>query len=347
MYGSFGKDFDPVRVASVMNLLTGRETKMVLQVKQLQTCFFTTKGVVRAVDNVSFSLRAGTILGLVGESGSGKSTIGLSILRLIDAPGKITGGEILLDGNNLLNLSEKAMEEIRGKKLAMIMQNPLASLNSLMTIGGHFTETILSHEKCSAADAWEKGVSWLCRLGFLYPERVMTSYPFQLSMGMCQRVMLAIILALQPQILIADEPTSALDVALQAQIIGQIKILRRDTAAAILFITHDLDVAAELADQVAVMYAGSIIEYGEIVQIYDKPIHPYTKGLLQSRLTSGKSEITFFPNVLTNLGEVSGHQCVFAARCSQASLICREKKPALRMSRNGHMVACHLAPTKE
>lgn len=263
---------------------------MVLQVKNLQTSFFTPRGVVRAVDKVSFSLKPGIVLGLVGESGSGKSVTGLSLLRLIDYPGKIVGGEIFLGRQNLLSISETEMEQIRGKEIAMIFQDPLSSLNPVLSIGRQISETILSHERISKKEAWEKAIGWLKRLGLTHPERIMENYPFQLSGGMRQRVMIATALALQPQVLIADEPTTALDLTIQAQILEEIKLLQQENSSAVVFITHDLGVAAELADEVAVIYAGSLLEYGEINRIFDYPKHPYTQALLESRMSLGGGE---------------------------------------------------------
>jgi len=315
---------------------------MVLEVKNLQTHFFTPKGLVKAVDKVSFSLEPGKVLGLVGESGCGKSMTGLSLLGLVDPPGKIVAGEILLGGRNLLNLGESDLERIRGKEIAMIFQDPLSSLNPILTIGRQITETILSHTSMTKGQAWEQGITWLRRLGLPHPEKRMKYYPFQLSGGMRQRVMIATALALQPQVLIADEPTTALDLTIQAQIIEEIKLLQRENASAIIFITHDLGVVAELADQVAVMYAGSLVEYGEVEQIFDHPRHPYTQALLNSRMKLGEKKARFIPGLPPNLLNLPSNQCAFAPRCPKASQPCWKKKPSLIPVSTNQQAACHL-----
>lgn len=320
---------------------------MVLEVKNLQTHFFTPKGLVRAVDKVSFSLEPGKVLGLVGESGCGKSMTGLSLLGLVDPPGKIVGGEILLNGKNLSKLSEIEMEQIRGKEIAMIFQDPLSSLNPILTIGRQITETILSHTSGTKGQAWEQSITWLRRLGLPHPEKIMKYYPFQLSGGMRQRVMIATALALQPQVLIADEPTTALDLTVQAQIIEEIKLLQKENSSAVIFITHDLGVVAELADQVAVMYAGSLVEYGEIEQIFDYPRHPYTQALLDSRMNLGERQVRFIPGLPPNLLELPVNQCAFAPRCPRASQLCWKKKPTLLPVSTNQQVACHLSDSQE
>jgi len=315
---------------------------MVLQVRNLQTCFFTPQGVVRAVDRLSFSLQAGKVLGLVGESGSGKSMTGLSILGLIDHPGRTTAGEIILKGRDLLKLTEEERERTRGKEVGMIFQDPLTSLNPVLTIGYQITETILSHQRISKREAWEQGVNWLKRLGLTHGDRIMNSYPFQLSGGMRQRVMIAAALALQPDLLIADEPTTALDLTVQAQIIQEIKRLQKENASAIIFITHDLGVVAELADEIAVMYAGSLVEYGEIEKIFDHPQHPYTKALLESRMNLGEKQVKFIPGLPPNLNNLPVDQCSFAPRCPMVCQRCWEKRPFLSFTSSGQLAACHL-----
>lgn len=320
---------------------------MVLEVKNLQTHFFTPKGVVRAVDKVSFSLEPGQVLGLVGESGCGKSMTGLSLLGLVDPPGKIVGGQILLQGKDLLNLTDEELEQIRGKEIAMIFQDPLSSLNPILTIGRQITETILSHTGVTKGQAWEQGIIWLRRLSLPHPEKIMRYYPFQLSGGMRQRVMIATALALQPQVLIADEPTTALDLTVQAQIIEEIKLLQKEHSSAVIFITHDLGVVAELADQVAVMYAGSLVEYGEIEQIFDHPRHPYTQALLDSRMNLGERQVRFISGLPPNLLNLSANQCAFAPRCPKANQLCWKKKPNLVPTSTGQQAACHLLDNQE
>lgn len=316
---------------------------MVLQVRNLETSFFTSRGVVRAVDRVSFSLESGKVLGLVGESGSGKSMTGLSILNLVDHPGRIAGGEVILNGNNILNLSEKEMQKIRGKEVAMVFQDPLTSLNPLLTIGHQMVETILSHKRIDKGEAWKKAISWLERLSLPNAQKLMNHYPFQLSGGMRQRIMIALALVLQPQVLIADEPTTALDLTVQAQIIEEMKILQKDNSSAIIFITHDLGVVAELADQIAVMYAGCLVEYGDIEQIFDHPQHPYTRALLESRMELGEKKISYISGLPPSLLNLPDSQCSFAPRCSQAGKYCWKHRPCLSSSPNGQLVACHLA----
>lgn len=258
--------------------------KELLQVRELETTFFTDDGAIPAVDHISFSLKEGEILGIVGESGCGKSVTSLSIMGLVPSPpGKITSGEILLDGKDLTKLSQKEMRKIRGQEIAMIFQEPMTSLNPLFTIGNQLTEAILIHHKSwSKKKASARAVEMMKLVGLPRAEELLKEYPHQLSGGMRQRVMIAMALVCDPKILIADEPTTALDVTIQAQILELMKEIQKKSNTSIIFITHDLGVVANVADRVAVMYAGQIVEYGTVEDIFYNPKHPYTWGLLGS-----------------------------------------------------------------
>ncbi|SCM83249.1 oligopeptide transporter subunit; ATP-binding component of ABC superfamily [uncultured Sporomusa sp.] len=317
--------------------------EFVLEVAQLRTEFCTVSGSLRAVNDISFSLAAGEVLVLAGESGSGKSVTALSILNLIAAPGKIAAGKIMLGKQNICNLPESSMEKIRGKQIGMIFQNPLSALNPLMRIGSQFVETLMVHNPIAKKEARQQSTEWLRRLALNEPGRIMASYPSQLSIGMCQRVMIAMALALQPQLLIADEPTSALEVTLHAKIIKEIELLRQECSAAVLFITHDLNLAAALDGSLAVMYAGSIVEYGNVRKICEQPRHPYTEGLLQSRIIPGNPEVAFIHGMPPLLCNLPANQCAFAPRCRYREDICQRQKPILRRLAAGQAVACHLA----
>ena len=321
--------------------------KIILQVLDLCIEFYTAAGVVRAVNNISFSLPAGQVLALAGESGSGKTVTALSILNLVAEPGRITAGKILLGNQNLCDLPEAALEKIRGKQIGMIFQNPLSALNPALKIGSQFLEAIQTHQQTSPREARQFSTGWLQLLGLQEPERIMASYPWQLSIGMCQRVVSAMALALQPQVLIADEPTSALDVGLQVKLIEEIDRLRRSSRSTVLFITHDLYLAQQIADSLAIMYAGSIIEYGKLRQLVNQPRHPYTQGLLQARILPGKPEIAFIPGMPPSLRDLPANQCAFEPRCRYSKRICREQKPVLLPADTGQTVACHLIRRQE
>lgn len=313
-----------------------------LRVKNLSTHFYTPRGIVKAVDNISFQVRRGQVLGLVGESGCGKSVTSLSLLRLVSSPGRIVGGEICLNNNNLLQLSKEEMRRVRGKEMAMIFQDPMTSFNPVRSIGRQFIETILAHWDVTKDEAWHKAVEMLTKVGLPAPEKVMRQYPFQLSGGMRQRAMIAIALALNPKILIADEPTTALDVTIQAQILNEMRRLKDELGTGILLITHDLGVIAQLADKVAVMYAGSIVEYGSVSNVFENPAHPYTRALLDSIPRLDKDEgilksIKGQPPSLLNLKE----QCPFLSRCGRASNLCLRKNPLLMAITSDHWAACN------
>ena len=317
----------------------------ILEVDGLRTHFFTNDGVIQAVDGVSYSVRAGETLGVVGESGCGKSVTALSILRLVASPpGRIVGGAIRFQGRNLLELSEPEMERVRGNDISMIFQEPMTSLNPLQTAGRQISEVIALHEGLSRRSAMDKAVEMLRRVHIPEPERRAQAYPHQLSGGMRQRVMIAMALACNPSVLIADEPTTALDVTIQAQILDLMRELRGTFGTAMILITHDMGVVAENADRVVVMYAGRKVEEAAVDDLFERPLHPYTRGLLASipqaglaRRTRGRlAEIKGMVPVMSRLPV----GCAFAPRCGLASDQCRAERPALRALGDGHLVAC-------
>ena len=319
----------------------------VLDVKGLQTVFFTTSGLFRAVDDVSFHVRRGETLAIVGESGCGKSVSALSIMRLVpNPPGRIVGGEVLLEGTDLLALDEAKMRDIRGNRISMIFQEPMTSLNPVLTIGRQIGETLTLHQGLSAAAAAARSIDMLRLVGIPEPARRVRQYPHELSGGMRQRVMIAMALACNPKLLIADEPTTALDVTVQAQILDLMRQLKARTGTAIILVTHNLGLVAEMAQRVIVMYAGRKVEEAPVEALFDLPRHPYTRALLGSvpRLGSslggnGKARLAEIPGVVPSLKEaVPG--CVFAPRCPHALPRCREAYPPLERKGPGHWVAC-------
>ncbi len=314
-----------------------------LEVKNLQTHFYTQDGVVKAVDNVSFHVDKGETLGIVGESGSGKSVTSLSVMRLIPSPpGKIVGGQILFDGDDLVKYSEDEMRNIRGKDIAMIFQDPMTSLNPVLTIGRQITEALELHMKMTGREARNRAAELLAMVGIASPEKRLDDYPHQFSGGMRQRVMIAMALSCNPQLLIADEPTTALDVTIQAQILELIGRLQDELGMAVIIITHDLGVVAGMADRVNVMYAGRVIEEGPTDQIFADPRMPYTIGLLQSipRLDEQRGHrldpIRGLPPDLINLPQV----CPFSPRCDFVQDVCYEQVPPLRPVANNQRAAC-------
>ena len=319
---------------------------MLIQVIDLRTSFFTPEGEVRAVDGVSFSLEEGKTLGLVGESGCGKSVTALSILRLVPSPpGKIVGGEILYRGRDLLKLGREEMRKMRGDEISMIFQDPMTSLNPVFTVGNQIAEAIRLHQGLGAREAREKTIDMLRLVRIADPESRVDEYPHQLSGGMRQRVMIAMALACNPSLLIADEPTTALDVTIQAQILELIKELQQKLGMALLLITHDLGVVAERADEVAIMYAGKIVERGPVEAIFRRPLHPYTVGLLNSLPGSGekkKKRLEAIPGVVPSLLELPGG-CRFRDRCPKAAGVCAEAEPELLEKEKGHWAACYFA----
>jgi peptide/nickel transport system ATP-binding protein len=319
----------------------------VLEVQNLQTYFYTRIGLVKAVDGVSFSLRRGETLAIVGESGCGKSVTALSLMRLVDPPGRIVGGTVRLGGLDVLGLDQAAMRQIRGKEISMIFQEPMTSLNPVMTIGRQIGEALLLHGSASRAAARARTLEMLELVGIPDPVQRIKEYPHELSGGMRQRAMIAMALACNPRVLIADEPTSALDVTVQAQILELMASLRRRLGTAVILITHDLGVVAETADRVIVMYAGRKVEEATVDELFAHPLHPYTRGLMSSipRLalmrreaaTAGRlQEIPGMVPALTNLPA----GCTFAPRCGFASDICRREFPSYEEKRGGHWAAC-------
>jgi oligopeptide/dipeptide ABC transporter ATP-binding protein len=324
------------------------EASPVLAIDNLQTHFFTADGIVRAVDGVSYAVRRGQTLGVVGESGSGKSVTALSILRLVaDPPGRIVGGSVQFQGVNLLELSEVAMEAVRGNEISMIFQEPMTSMNPLFKVGHQISEAIALHQGLSRRDAMDQAVEMLRRVYIPEPERRAHAYPHQLSGGMRQRAMIAMALSCNPQVLLADEPTTALDVTIQAQILDLIRELQDRFGMAIILITHDMGVIAENADRVVVMYAGRKVEEADVDDIFDNPGHPYTKGLLGSiphldaitRKNPRRARLNEIKGMVPSLAALP-RGCSFAPRCGMASEPCREAYPPLLQHRPGHWVAC-------
>lgn len=321
------------------------ERKTVLEVKDLQTTFFTDSGAIPAVDHIDFHVKEGEVLGIVGESGCGKSVTSLSIMGLVPKPpGKIVGGEILFEGKNLLEMSERQMRHIRGNDIAMIFQEPMTSLNPLFTIGNQMIEAILIHEKgWSKKKAVTRAIDMLKLVGLPRAEGIMKDYPHQLSGGMRQRVMIAMALVCDPKVLIADEPTTALDVTIQAQILKLMRELNTRLNTAVLLITHDLGVVAETCERVIVMYAGQIIEEAPVKQIFENPQHPYTKGLIQSvpDMRHKKDRLYSIPGSVPKPGSIR-QGCRFAARCEFAFDRCQQENPELYETSDVQQTRCFL-----
>jgi peptide/nickel transport system ATP-binding protein/oligopeptide transport system ATP-binding protein len=320
----------------------------ILDINGLKTYFYSSRGAARAVDGVSFYLKAGEVLGVVGESGSGKSVTAQSIMRLIpDPPGRIVDGRIDFDGMNLLDLSAQEIRHIRGNRIAMIFHEPMSSLNPVFTIGNQISEMFILHRKASRKDALDASIEMLDRVQIPAPERRIDEYPHQLSGGMRQRAMIAMALACDPEILIADEPTTALDVTVQAQILDLMIKLKEDFGTAVQMITHDLGVIAEMADRIVVMYAGRVVEEAPTVELFQHTLHPYTIGLLDSipilgSRTAGETkrlnEIKGMVPSLVSLPD----GCKFCDRCSRVMAVCRGREPELTDVSSGHKVRCWL-----
>ena len=316
---------------------------MLLSVKNLSTEFPVKKGIVRAVEDVSFDVDQGEILAIVGESGSGKSVTSLSIMGLLAEPGHVAGGSLEFEGKDLATLSEKQYRELRGNDMAMIFQEPMTSLNPVYRVGNQIVEAIRTHEKVSKAEAKDRAVDLLRKVGIPSPEARINDYPHQMSGGMRQRVMIAMAPACNPKLLIADEPTTALDVTIQAQILDLLRRLRDDTGMAVLLITHDLGVVSETADRVVVMYCGQVVEEAEVRTLFDHPMHPYTLGLLKSipRLEDDDSKrLYMIKGMVPNPLEMPPG-CHFSDRCDSCMDICRTKVPEL-VDVDGHKVRCFL-----
>ncbi len=340
---------DPREQAVPATLAAGAEP--ILEIDGLQTHFFTDDGVVRAVDGVSYTVAKGETLGVVGESGCGKSVTALSILRLVaDPPGRIVGGQVRFEGRNLLEMSEREMETIRGNDISMIFQEPMTSLNPLFTVGRQISEAISLHQGLGKREALELAVEMLHRVHIPEPSRRVQAYPHQLSGGMRQRVMIAMAMSCNPKILIADEPTTALDVTIQAQILDLMREIQETLGQAIILITHDMGVVAENADRVVVMYAGRMVEEAPVDELFDTPAHPYTLGLLgaipnleeAAREDTGRARLNEIKGMVPSLANLP-RGCTFAPRCGFATEECRASYPPLRELRPSHWVACFQA----
>jgi peptide/nickel transport system ATP-binding protein len=319
------------------------ENEPLLKIHDLRTYFFTDEGVIKAVDGVDLQINRFESVGLVGESGCGKSTLALSILRLVPFPGRIVSGEILFNGRNLLTLSEKEMRKIRGGKIGIIFQDPRSSLNPVFNIGSQIAEAVQLHQLVKERNELKKRVvNMLEMVNIPDPERRYFNYPHELSGGMCQRVMIAMALSCKPDLLIADEPTTALDVTIQAQILDLMKRMQSEFKSALLLITHNMGIVAEICEKVAVMYCGKIVEYGDVLSIFTNPRHPYTKALIESipRVDVKKEELKTIPGFVPSLMNPPPG-CRFHPRCSYAQNICMKVDPPKVVVERDHIVFCH------
>ncbi|SFE60981.1 oligopeptide transport system ATP-binding protein [Paenibacillus algorifonticola] len=312
-----------------------------LQVKELQTSFVTREGTIPAVNRVSFSVAKGETLCIVGESGSGKSVTSLSIIGLVDQPGKVVGGKIELEGRNLLAMNKRELRKIRGNEISMIFQEPMTSLNPVFTVGSQLSEAMQVHMGVNRKEACRRSVELLKLVGIPHPDKALRYFPHQLSGGMRQRVMIAMALACHPKLLIADEPTTALDVTIQAQILELIRQLSAKLGMGVILITHDLGIVAEMADRVAVMYAGEIVEEALVDDLFDRPLHPYTIGLLRSlpQIKEHQEELYSISGTVPHLLKLPTG-CAFQARCPGVTEECRQRKPELELREPGHSVRC-------
>lgn len=315
-----------------------------IEFKNLHTWFYTDAGIVKAVNGVDFEIRKGETVCVVGESGCGKSVTALSLMRLVQSPpGKIVDGQILMDGEDLLALSKKEMQNINGKDVAMIFQEPMTSLNPVITVGAQIMESILFHTDATKQEAEEKALEMIKLVGIPRAEEILKCYPHELSGGMRQRIMIAMALVCNPKLLIADEPTTALDVTIQAQILDLMRELKKKLDMSIMLITHDLGVVAEMADYVVVMYAGNVVEKGRVTDIFKNPLHPYTIGLLRSKPVIGKTDhnerLYSIPGQVPNPINMPDN-CHFHERCEFCQQVCKEGQPPLVHVGEGHYVAC-------
>ncbi len=320
----------------------------ILRIEGLRTVFRSSNGDVAAVDGVDLSIARGKTLGIVGESGCGKSVLSLSVMRLVPPPGRVAAGRILFDGNDLLSLPPKKMRAIRGRRIGMIFQEPMTSLNPVYTAGEQIVEAMRAHDpRASAPDLRRRAVAALDRVRIPAPARRFGEYPHQMSGGMRQRVMIAMALACEPDLVIADEPTTALDVTVQAQILDLLRVLQRESGMAIVLITHDLGVVAEMADDIAVMYAGKVVEHAPTAAIFDDPQHPYTLGLLGSipRIETRTDRLLAIEGTVPPPFDPPPG-CRFNPRCVFADDACKVEMPTLRMLGTEHSVACHHAPVE-
>jgi peptide/nickel transport system ATP-binding protein len=314
----------------------------VLSVRDLRVEFVTRRGILKAIDGISFDIGKGEVLGVVGESGAGKSVTGSAVIGLIDPPGRIAGGEVLLSGMRIDNLPPEEMRRVRGKRIGMIFQDPLTSLNPLYRVSEQLVETIRTHTNLSASGARKRAIDLLAEVGIPAPERRIDSYPHEFSGGMRQRVVIALALCAEPELIIADEPTTALDVSVQAQIISLLKRLGREHGTAIMLVTHDMGVIAETADRVAVMYAGRIAEIGPVRDVVQNPLHPYAKGLMGAipSLESETDRLVQIPGSMPRLSAIPPG-CPFNPRCPFVFDRCRVERPE-PIQHSEHRVACHL-----
>lgn len=318
-------------------------SKMFFAVRDLSVSFYSYRGIVHALQGVYLNINRNEVVGLVGETGCGKSTVGLSIAGLVPSPGKIEKGEIWFEGENLLKKSKEEMIEIRRNKMAMIFQDPTTSLNPVFRIGDQIAESIMITKNLGKSEAMEEAINLLSMVEILEPARVAKQYPHELSGGMKQRVMIAIALSGNPKLLIADEPTSSLDVTIQAQILELMTEIKEKTAMSVLLITHDMGVIAQTCDKLATMYGGTIVEVGEIADVFKRPKHPYTRGLLKAvALQTEKRRLDFIPGAVPDLIEKTSG-CSFHPRCSFARDICKKETPKLLETDPKHFVACHLS----
>ncbi|HBZ56908.1 MAG TPA: peptide ABC transporter ATP-binding protein [Syntrophobacteraceae bacterium] len=317
---------------------------VLLQVDDLKTYFFADRGVAKAVDGVSFTLSEGEVVALVGESGCGKSVTALSIMRLIpQPPGRIVGGQIMFKGQDLTTLSDDAMENLRGNDIAMVFQEPMTSLNPVFRVGDQIAEVLERHQRVSHGDALHRTVETLQRVGIPSPELRIRDYPHQMSGGMRQRVMIAMALACEPSLIIADEPTTAVDVTIQAQVLDLMRQLQKESGVSVLLITHDLGVVAEMAQHVLVMYAGRVVERATVLDLFDRPLHPYTQGLMHSipalAWADGRKRLAAIPGMVPSLYDLPAG-CKFSDRCSQVFGRCGSEPDLLEV--DGHQVRCWL-----
>ncbi|MGE0993090.1 ABC transporter ATP-binding protein [Bacillus sp. GMa5/2] len=318
-------------------------SRAVVELKDLQTHFQTEEGTVKAVNHVSFAVREGETVCVVGESGCGKSVTALSIMGLIAESGSVVVGDILYEGKSLLGMKEKELRSLRGNDIAMIFQEPMTSLNPVFTVGEQIVETLREHELLSKNEAYKKAIELIRKVGIARADEIVHSYPHELSGGMLQRIMIAVALSCNPKLLIADEPTTALDVTIQAQILDLLRQVKEEFKTSILLITHDLGVVAEMADYVVVMYGGKVIEEAQVLEIFQNPKHPYTKGLLKSKPVMGKriDKLYSIPGQVPNLVGL-GEFCYFSGRCEHCMEICEKEAPNLNINDENHKVACWL-----
>jgi oligopeptide/dipeptide ABC transporter ATP-binding protein len=331
-------------IENKVSLMVGDSSETLLSVRNLKTYLYTSLGVVKAVDNVSFDMRRGETLGIVGESGSGKTMVALSIMKLLPVPpAKIVSGSVTLDGTDLLSLNENEMQKIRGNKISMIFQDPLTSLNPLMKVGDQVGEVARIHGKMGKEEAQKYAVELLEMVGIPEPKTRASQYPFELSGGMRQRVMIAIALAGKPELIIADEPTTNLDATIQAQILSLLKKIQTEQRTSALLISHNFGIIAWICDRVAVMYAGNLVELGDTKSVLENPLHPYTKALLASvpRVDSKRGKLETIPGEVPKLTSLKS-ECHFNPRCSYVMSHCLKNDPHLIEVEQGHLVSCFL-----